>query len=537
MTCARRGAGAHPPAASAPSRSPSAEQAPPRDRSRPDPRGGRARLALLLPVLALLLGAFGLLLPTPVQADGSTVWSATLNVDAFGNGAGCDHDIGTCASRLTDDDFVYKGTTYTIVRLVWRSATNKLRLTMSGKSSATIKAALRWLTLHVSWTQGSATVNKKFEISDGVDSGSGVILTWSLVNPPWTEGKQVSFALKAKPAKPGNFSATAGYKQITLSWDNPNDPRITHYNVQVRKAGGTGSWIRIPGSGAATTRHIVKNLDNGEKYECYIQAVNDSGTGPNSNQATATPDPAAASTVNGLTLSGFKVEPASGTRLKVSWRVKNPSSRRSSFRVAWRMKDLGTLETNPWRHKDVSNISSNPHVHTWALNAGMTYDVRLYVRPRSGREPGDSDIAFEDSKTTYGQLKVPKLSQAWVNDEKLGLQFDTLLDELSVPAASAFTVAVAEAADPSVTGVTVSRDTVTLTLNRRITYGHTATLNYTKPSENGLRAWVRGGGSEVATFFRSEGDYLLAAVQEGAGGVGGGGGCRADEVALRRSAQ
>ena len=40
----------------APSRSPSSRP-PPRDRSRPDPRGGRARLVFLLPALALLLGA------------------------------------------------------------------------------------------------------------------------------------------------------------------------------------------------------------------------------------------------------------------------------------------------------------------------------------------------------------------------------------------------------------------------------------------------------------------------------------------------
>ena len=71
MTCARREAGAHGPAASSPSRSPSSRR-PSRDRSRPDPLGGRARRFLLLPVLALLLGALGLLVAAPAQAQTAT---------------------------------------------------------------------------------------------------------------------------------------------------------------------------------------------------------------------------------------------------------------------------------------------------------------------------------------------------------------------------------------------------------------------------------------------------------------------------------
>ena len=120
MTCARHPAGAHPPAASAPSRSASSPP-PPRGRARPDdPRGGRARLCLLLPVAALLLGALGLFSAAPAQAQ-TTVWSATRTVRISSESDGCSNDsalgsIDYCSNSavLTDDDFEYKGTTNTI---------------------------------------------------------------------------------------------------------------------------------------------------------------------------------------------------------------------------------------------------------------------------------------------------------------------------------------------------------------------------------------------------------------------------------------
>ena len=71
IKCARREAGAHRPTPSASTRSPAFRQAPPRDRSRPDPRPGRsrARFFSLLPVLAPLLGALSLFAAAPAQAQ------------------------------------------------------------------------------------------------------------------------------------------------------------------------------------------------------------------------------------------------------------------------------------------------------------------------------------------------------------------------------------------------------------------------------------------------------------------------------------
>ena len=118
MTCARREAGAHRPAASIPSRSPSSGPTPPGDRSRPDPRGGRARLALLLPALALLLGALSLFAAAPAHAqirrlvchaDGEFVKRQRMKFTAavISMDGNVDRLFG---SALTDnDDFTYSG--------------------------------------------------------------------------------------------------------------------------------------------------------------------------------------------------------------------------------------------------------------------------------------------------------------------------------------------------------------------------------------------------------------------------------------------
>ena len=112
ITCARRLAGARKPAS--PSESP----------RQPDACTGRlrARPSRLLPALALLLGALGLLAPAPAQAQ-TTVWSATLtpaSVNA-GTATGCQSTQSgqRCddTTILTGDEFSYGGTDYTIAGL------------------------------------------------------------------------------------------------------------------------------------------------------------------------------------------------------------------------------------------------------------------------------------------------------------------------------------------------------------------------------------------------------------------------------------
>ena len=206
MTCARRPAGAHKPAPSTSAGS-----------RRPDARTGRARarrLALFLPVLGLLAGAFSLFAPAPAEAQ-TTVWSATLTVDASGTYFGCDNDDGTqdncsTATVLTDDDFGYGGTTYSIVNLFWDSATDTLTLTVAAGGStlshSAAKTALGSLTLNV---QGNA-----FAVSGSEGAGNELEFNYNPATD-WTDGLEVSVSLLAPPRAP---TVAPGDQRLTVSW-------------------------------------------------------------------------------------------------------------------------------------------------------------------------------------------------------------------------------------------------------------------------------------------------------------------------------
>ena len=92
----------------------------------------------------------------------------------------------------------------------------------------------------------------------------------------------------AVPAKPTGFTATAGDGQASLQWTDPGDATITSWQYAIKTTGAYGSWTGIPGSGAETTAYTVAPLENGESYAFKLRAVNASGNGAESDEATAT---------------------------------------------------------------------------------------------------------------------------------------------------------------------------------------------------------------------------------------------------------
>ena len=300
MTCARRGAGAHRPAASAPSRSPSSGPTPPGDRSRPDPRGGRARLSLVLPVLALLLGALGLFAAAPAQAQ-TTVWSATLTVPEGTQYAGC--EASACAHGPDGGRVHLQGhhlhgeraLPHTLGSLVWGA----------GVLASATKTALAGLTLKL----GTGATATTLAIDSARALAANASLNW---NKPaglsWSSGDTVAVKLTApastsKPAKPTGLTATAGNGQVSLSWTSPNDATITKYQVQRRTGTTWGNWADIPNSApgeANATSYTVTNLSNGTAYRFRIRAVNSAGNSPQSNATPAvTPQAPAGPAVTG----------------------------------------------------------------------------------------------------------------------------------------------------------------------------------------------------------------------------------------------
>ena len=89
---------------------------------------------------------------------------------------------------------------------------------------------------------------------------------------------------QSPPATPTGLTAAPSDRKVTLSWDNPGDSSITHYEYNVNHNDtGTGNlsgwspWTAIPQSGPNTTEHAFTNLTNGREYRYHLRAVNANG--------------------------------------------------------------------------------------------------------------------------------------------------------------------------------------------------------------------------------------------------------------------
>ena len=116
---------------------------------------------------------------------------------------------------------------------------------------------------------------------------------WSNGETMWVvddSDDKVYFYNMSIPAPPG-LRATAGNRQVALSWEDPDRSEITGYQYRVSDDDGNSwnpDWTPIPGSRTSTTSHTVRNLTNGVSYTFEIRARRNDLNGPAA-RVTATP--------------------------------------------------------------------------------------------------------------------------------------------------------------------------------------------------------------------------------------------------------
>ncbi|PPL00412.1 MBG domain-containing protein [Parapedobacter indicus] len=104
-----------------------------------------------------------------------------------------------------------------------------------------------------------------------------------------TEGNEtvVKFTVSDIPVEPGavpgiptGLSATAGDRQVKLSWQSPSDggQPIKNYVIQYSHDGGQ-TWIAAKHATSADTQAVVIGLDNNRSYRLRVAAENAVGTG------------------------------------------------------------------------------------------------------------------------------------------------------------------------------------------------------------------------------------------------------------------
>ena len=85
------------------------------------------------------------------------------------------------------------------------------------------------------------------------------------------------------PAAPTNLIATAGDRQITYSWDPPNDESITYYEWRNRGYNPNHRlipWQRVPNSDGSTTSFTIPHYNGHLWVKMQLRAVNPAGRGP-----------------------------------------------------------------------------------------------------------------------------------------------------------------------------------------------------------------------------------------------------------------
>ena len=264
------------------------DEAPPASSAR-DPR----RLAA-----ALIFGTLCVFHAAPAAAQDHHHWSATLVTGGDGEQyIGCGNGIANfvnCSdsSVLSDDDFTYRGTTYTISALAYAPGSRRLWMRFDGITGSEAKKALGVLSL---WRRNH---HHNVEIKDAGVEGNA-LFWWS---PPGQlrfveEGEHVGLVLvgphENAPDPPDLLSATAstdGRGNVVLRWNRTADNSITKYQVTWRgpSARHNKDWHDIPDSRAKTS-HVVTGLTSGSEYAFRIRAVNAFGAGGPSNEKRATP--------------------------------------------------------------------------------------------------------------------------------------------------------------------------------------------------------------------------------------------------------
>lgn len=285
-----------------------APSTPARPASGPEPRSGRTRsdrFFRFLPVLALALlpGAFALFAPALAQAQ--SVWSATLtvvNIGGIGIQFGCNRQstaaAGKCnpAGALTDNDFSYKGDTFTITDLFLQTDPNsRLSFTVNKAIPASAENSLKLVV---------GNRKQEFRLSDGgiISAGGRKGARWDVASiPGWTVGAMVPVSLvESPPEAPSSvhWSITGRANGLHVGWSpvSAAERYDLHYTSAPKTGNGAVSdnaaasgtnpasgWVDARYTAAAgedTSQHVITRLVDGREYRVRLRGKNDAGAGP-----------------------------------------------------------------------------------------------------------------------------------------------------------------------------------------------------------------------------------------------------------------
>lgn len=176
------------------------------------------------------------------------------------------------------------------------------------------------------------------------------------------------------PPAPANLTATGGNNQVSLSWNAASG--ATSYNVYRGTVSGGPYGSLAPG--VTTTSHVDTTAVNGTTYFYVVAGVNGGGEGPDSNQASATPQaptlPAAPTGVSAA--SNIK------KKITVSW---NAVAGATSYTIK-------RSTTNGGPYTNTGTTSSTSFTNS-GLQSGTTYYYVVSASNAQGEGPNSAQVS------------------------------------------------------------------------------------------------------------------------------------------------
>lgn len=181
-------------------------------------------------------------------------------------------------------------------------------------------------------------------------------------------------ASASPPPAPANLLATAGDAQVNLSWNSAS----TADTYSVHRSTTAGGPYATIATGLTATTHVDTTVSNGTTYFYVVSGVNEAGEGPDSNQASATPQaPTAPAAPTGVTATS-----PTKKKITISW---NAVSGAASYTIK-------RSTTNGGPYASVGTTTSTSFANG-GLTSGTTYYYVVSASNTQGEGPNSAQVS------------------------------------------------------------------------------------------------------------------------------------------------
>jgi len=261
---------------------------------------------------------------------------------------------------LNPDGSFADGTVYTASVTLTADAANFYTFAAGGLTSATVNGSAASIS---GKTATTATVSFAFHVTDRV------------------------------PNAPRSLEAAPGDGQVSLSWAAPasnGGTDVSGYELSYGLTDGyTPNWQPIPDSGVATLSHSVSGLTNDRDYTFQVRAVNAAGSGPGSDEASATPRKLHALTI--IAGTGGRITQGASDNYVMGSIINIAASANSGYRFnGWISSDGGTFASAGSVNTSFTMPNNPVTVTARFVRAGNSGDPTPTPAPTPSPDPAPS---------------------------------------------------------------------------------------------------------------------------------------------------